>query len=509
MKFFHSRICAILFIVTLLSLIAEVCSTSNQAKSDGPVIKLTAQQKMPVEIGHDTTLRTIAKGDSIRIIGFKRLTYEQKILIETSRGDRGYLQPSQLPLEYLVVGGKHKGDTLVSMRPKYLGDASHSVHKYEAKTSSGSDIEIKGEDFVPLLDGWEDYNLDNAFSVASRKGMEKCKGMTLAEIEKKYGMARNVLVLPDGSSKATFWVYAYGTDGRRYKPTVTFDSEGGASDFEFEFIKGKVKNAWLLRILPLSGVIIDMPLTRLLTQSDAYSMPSRSGKSTPWYIYVLFVFALIALLAWYLLTPSLIVLLMGWLIAYPAAFKPLSNKALRIIIFIISVVCCYFWLISLMAWGMHWILIIPVFFVSRYCYRLATEYLGDYVPHQRCPECRHIHTIAFDHDEITGTKYMKGADIKKDKLLGSRDSRYQSWTQVTTTWSDGSKSSHKENIQNHKMRHDTYQYIDFEVTYLVTFYLNHFICSNCRHHETNESTTQKEVDRKIVGAHTDTESYEV
>ncbi|MGM9773974.1 MAG: hypothetical protein ACI3Y2_02055 [Candidatus Egerieousia sp.] len=506
MRFFDSRICAILFIVTLVSLVADVCSTSNQARTDGPVIKLTTRQKMPVVIGNDTTVITIAGGDSVRIIGFKRLTFEQKILVETSDGNRGYLQPSQLPLEYLVVDGEYKGDTLVSMQPEYMG---RSVHKYKARTSAGNEIEVDGEDFAPILGGWEKYNLDGAFSVATQTGMEKCKGRTLADIEKKYGMARNVLVLPDGSSKATFWVYAYGKDGRRYEPTITFDSEGGASDFGYDFIKSKVKNAWMLRILPLSGMIIDMPLTRMLTKSDAYSTPTRSGRPVPWYVYVLFVFALMALLAWYLLTPSLIVLLMGWLVAYPAVFKPLSNKVLRIIIFTVAVVCSYFWIISLMAWGMHWILIIPVFFASRYCYRFATEYLDNCVPHQRCPECRHIHTIAFDHDEVTGSKYMKGADIKKDKLLGSSDSRYQTWTQVTTTWSDGRKTSHREDIQNHKMRHDTYQYIDFEVTYLVTFYLNHFICSNCKYHETSESTTQKEVDRRMVGAHTDTESYEV
>lgn len=507
MKHKYTLICAILFVLAFATSVADICTTCNQVKSDGPVIALASSQKLPVVLSNDTAFVSLAKGDSLRILGFSRLTYRQDVLVQTSRGDRGKLDVSQLPIRQLVIEGENKGDTIISLASESL---TRRLHEYTARTAAGKELELRADDFVPILDGWEGYNLGNnaSTSVTTQKSLEKCKGETLEEIEKKYGMAYNILVGADGVRKAKFRIYAYGADGKIYTPTITFDRQGGATDFSFDLLNGKANNSWLLGN-PLAATVISMPLTRLLTRSDVYAMPNNTGQPTPWHIYILFIFAVIALLSWYLLTPSLIVLLMGWLIEYPLVFKPLSNRTLKLIIVVVAVVGTVFWMIALMAWGMYWLFTLPVIPVSYYCCRWATEYLDPYVPHLRCPVCKHIESIEFDHDEVTDTKYMKGADIKRDKLLSTYDERYQTWTQVTTTYSDGSKTSHREDVRNRKKRHDTYRYIDFEVTYLVTFYLNHFLCSHCSYHETSTSTTQEEVDRKIVGSHTDTESYDV
>lgn len=500
----YTRLCAILFIIAAACLLADIYSTDNQSKTDGPTITLSSPLKLPVTINGDTTEILITKGESIRIIGFTRLTYRQSVLVETQRGDRGALDASQLPIDQLIIDGKHKGETIVALSPQ-----SHSG--YTVRTSSGDEIEsVRAENFIPEISGWEDFNLDNnaSTSVATCRAIEKCEGLTLEEIEKKYGMAYNILTADDGSREAEFRIYAYGTDGKIYTPAVTFDPDGKASDFSFKLKTGKANNSWLLGN-QLAAMVIDMPLTRVLTRSDVYTMPSDTGKPTPWYIYILFVFALVVILAWFVLTPSLPVLLMGWLVAYPAIFKPLSNTALRITIIAVTVITTVCWMIALMAWGMYWFLTLLVIPVSYYCCRWATEYLEPYVPHQRCPACKRIETIEFDHDEVTGTKYMKGDDIRRDKLLNTHDERYQSWTQVTTSYSDGTKESHRENVRNHKRRHNLYRYIDYEVTYFVTFYLNHFYCRSCKHHETSTSVSQKEVDRKITGSHTGVESHDV
>lgn len=507
MKHTYTRICALLFIITAILVLTDIFTTHNQAKTDGPMIAVASPQKLPVVVNDDTTFVNLAKGDSVRIIGFTRLTNSQSILIETARGDRGKLDASQLPIKQIVTEGKHKGDTIVSLTPQYLG---RSVHKYTAHTASGEDIELNSEKFAPDIAGWEDYNLDNnaSTSVATQKSLEKCKGKTLAEIESKYGMAYNILAGDDGSSMAEFRIYAYGSDGKIYTPTIAFGPDGGATDFSYEIKTGKANNSRLLSI-PFADMVISMPLTRILTRSDSYTMPNHTGKPTPWYIYPLFVITLVYLLVWYVLTPSIPVLLMGWLIAYPAIFRPLSNTALRITIIVVAILCTVGWMISLMAWGMIWFLTILVMPVSYFCFRWATAYLEPYVPHQRCPKCKSIETIEFDHDEVTGTKFMKGSDIKRDKLLDTYDEKYQSWTQVTKRYSDGTTTSHRENVHDHKRRHERYRYIDFEVTYLVTFYLNHFICSKCRFEENSTSVTQEEVDRKVVGSHTGVESHDV
>lgn len=508
MKHTYTRICGILFIIVFATLILDVSTSDNQVRTAGPVIELDNQQKLPVVINGDTTLVTLSRGDSVRILGFTRLTYHQDILVETSNGDRGELDASQLPIKQLVIEGEHKGDTVVGLVPKYLG---LTVHEYLAKTSRGEEFELRGEDMVPILDNWEDLNLDNNASttVATRKGLEKMKGKTLEEIEKKYGMAYDILVNKDGSKKAGFRIYTYGSEGRPYEPSITFDRDGNAIEFEYKIVKDKANNGWILGYAPLAGLIIDMPLTRILTRSSSYSIPSDQGTGVPWYLYVGLVFVLVFGIAWYCLTPSLLVLFIGWMIAYPPVFRLFSNKTLKAIITAVSIVGFYYWAIALMAWGMHWLLVIPLLPVSYYCMRWAKEYLGDCMPHERCPRCKHIHTIKYDHDEVTGTKYMKGKDIRRDKLLSEQDEKYQSWLQVTTKYNDGRSETHRENVRNHKRRHRLYSYIDYEVTYLVTFYRDYFICSHCNYEETDTHLTRKEVDRQEVGMHTGVESHDV
>lgn len=512
MRHTYSAICGVLFILAFVALFTDILSTDNQVKKDSPTIELRSNQKLPVVINGDTSLVYLAKGDSVKILGFSRLTYHQSVLVETTNGDRGELDASQLPIKQIVVDGKCKGDTIVKLKPQY---SLNRIFDYIATTASGEELKVGGKDIAPIFDGWEELNLENnaSTSVTTKAKLQKMQGKTLEEIEKEYGMAYNIFVNKDRSKKADFRIYAYGKDGKNYRPSITFDTEGQASEFQFEARQGKANNSWLLGN-SLVQCVIELPFVRTLTRSSSYSIPSDTGKSTPWYLYVLVVLQLITYLLWFVATPSVIVLLIGWLIAYRHVFYPLSNKALKITIILMSIICTIIWLFALMAWGMHWSLTLLVIPASYYCTLWATEYLNLYVPHQRCPRCKRIHTIAFDHDEVTGSKYMKGADIKRDKLLGRSHSKYQTWTEVTTTkinrdTGERSTSSHRENIKNHKMRHDTYRYIDFEVTYLVTFYKNHFICSQCKYHETNTSTTQEEVDRKIVGSHVDTESYEV
>lgn len=508
MRHTYTRICGIIFIIALATLIADVLTSDNQVRTYGPVIALQDSQKFPVVIDGDTTFVTIAPGDSVSILGFDRRTNHQDILVETADGNRGKLDASQLPIRQLIIEGKNKGDTVVRLVPEYSG---LKVHEYLATTSKGEELKLRADEMVPLVDEWKDLNLDNiaSTSVTTQKGLENMRGKTLAEIEKKYGMAYNILVGKDSTMTAGFRIYVYGSGGRLYRPGITFDNEWKATDFAYQPVTGKADNSWVLAYTPFAGLIIDMSLTRILTRSSSYTMPSDTGKPVAWYLYVAVVVALIGALAWYCLIPSLVVLLLGWLIAYPPVLKPLSNKTLKIIIYVAAVVGFYCWAIALMAWGMYWFLVLSILPVSYYCVRWATEYLSDDKPHERCPHCKHIHTIRFDHDEVTGTKYMKGRDIKRDKLLCEQDEKYQSWLEVTTRYTDGTSTTRRENVRDHKRRHRLYSYIDYEVTYLVTFYLDYYICSHCRYEETDTHLTREEVDRQEVGMHTDVESEDV
>lgn len=496
MKSREASICVLLFIVTLSALIADVCSTDNRAKTDGPMVALTSRQQMPIVINGDTTMVSLAKGDSVRIIGFTRLTYSQSIMVETANGDRGELDASQLPIKQLVIAGKHKGDTIVSMTANYSG---RNVSDYTCRTATGQEIKLDGKNFAPILEGWEDYSLNNNSSTAitTQSALKKCQGKTLAELEEMYGAAYNVLTHSDGSKEAGFRVYAYGSDGKPYLPAIAFDSEGGATDFNFNLLKNKANNGWLLGSLPLTGAIIDMSVIRSLTRSDIYSIPSDTGKSTPWYVYILFVVQIVMMLAWYLLTPTLIIALLGILLHIPAIFKILGNGALRVLFIAVAVVSTYIWMIALMAWGMHWIFVVLIIPVMWYCTRTAMRII-DF----RCTKCGHLHTIEFDHEVITGTEFVT-QPYSQFKGTVDKSSSYDSFSQgITTYWSDGS-TTHRTVQRQVKLKHETDSYDDYDVTFLVTHKILYYVCSNCGHTETFKDDVWEEVSRKKTGSHTE------
>ena len=496
MRHNNTFLCALLFAVILGLLVADVTTTHNRLKTDGPMVALSGRQQLPVMLNGDTTLVSLAKGDSVRILGITRLTHHQDVLVETANGDRGELDASQLPFKQLVVKGKNKGDTLVGLTPQYLG---RSVSGYTGRTSSGKEVEVDGEDFIPLLKGWEDYNLENiaSTSVATQRAFEKSRGKSLTELEKNYGAAYNVLVNSDGSGKASFSVYAFGSDGKPYRPTVTFTPEGGADSFEFKLITSKANNGWLLRNLPLAGTIIDMPVTRTLTRSSIYGIPTDTGKSVPWYMYALLVVKLIALLAWYLLPPTLLVLLMGALLGVPIVFRVFGNGALRVLFVAVAAVSAYWWIIALMAWGMHWIFTLLVIPAVWYFTRLSMSDIS-----VRCTKCGHLETVKFDHEEVTGTEFVTKP---YSEFKGSVDSgtSYKSFSQgITTLWSDGSRSYRTVQKQI-KLKHETSSYDDYMVTFLVTHKIIYFKCANCGHVESYKDDLWEEVSRQKTGSHTE------
>lgn len=51
MRHFYTRLCGILFLVSLGLLIADICTINNQLKTGGQVIALDSKQKLPVVHG--------------------------------------------------------------------------------------------------------------------------------------------------------------------------------------------------------------------------------------------------------------------------------------------------------------------------------------------------------------------------------------------------------------------------------------------------------------------------
>lgn len=509
-----TTVCFVLMLLTLIPLIGDIVSQERGLKEDGPVVVLEKPHKMLMKFGKDSLYVPLSRADSLKILGLRRYTSQQVFLVQTFDGNRGWVQSDILPIAEVLTSEPNKGDTIRLTGQKYIGSGTY-VHGYFAKLPDGTEIETKADNFVPVLDNWQDMVLDDNLmtAIGTEAHFASMTGRTLAQLESEIGPAIQIYRNADGTMLAQFSAKAMGADGKFYNPTYTFASDGRATDVRFDYESDR--GDWLLSLLPGSGAILNMPLTGALIRTGVYSWEYDKLNTHGFKLvmfYALAISVMIFGIFWLFFTPSVLVLAMGWLLRFPKVFWPLSDKALRYIMLGVSIICTYWWAVALLGWGMFWPFLLILLFASRYCYRAASRILCG-VPHERCPHCRRIHTIKFDHDELYDTEYKTGSEIRQGKLLGTRHSWYQTYDLITTTYKDGhgntSTSTRKANYKNHKQEHSTYEMIEYDVTYQVDHYHDYWVCDECGFEEILQSTTCNEIDRRRTGSYTDTFTSDV
>lgn len=113
--------------------VASVCilldSASCNLKTDGPSIQLTQQAVMTQRFDKDTIKQVLPAGDSVRILAIDRSSFGQKWLVQTPKGERGWIDAAQLPqIRQVVTKGKFEGDTVA-----ICGTGSGATSKYVFK----------------------------------------------------------------------------------------------------------------------------------------------------------------------------------------------------------------------------------------------------------------------------------------------------------------------------------------------------------------------------------------
>lgn len=507
-------ICGVLFFISLAFFLTELFTNPQRLSQNGPVIVLDKPQTLNVEVGNDTLKVRLNRGDSLRILGVERFTYTQRFLVETSNGNRGWMDTYTLPVKQTLVNGKNAGDTVTIASQIFIGTSKYPSG-YNVLLKDGTKIETKAKDFEPAFNNWTKLELSKSIvtSCGTEKHYRSLTGLTLRELEKKIGPALQIFHNKEGYI-AQFQAMAFNpADGKFYHPIYKLNPNGISENVEFEYFKDR--NSSILKRLPGAGFILNMSFTNVSIRSSIYEKEAVSSQISGfkrYMIYALIAIVLIGVLVWIFITPSIPVLAMGWLIGFPKVFAVFSDKALKWTMFGVSVVFTYYWIVALLGWGMFWPFAIAIMAISWYIFKYASSDLCT-VPHTRCPKCHRLNTIHFFDDELYDTRYEKGVDVVKGKLLGTSFSEHKTWTDVTRIkmYSDGSSSSYtnKENIQKHRIRHDTYQMINYELTYRIDYYHDHYFCDECMHEEVLNSTKWTEVDRKYLGSHSDTFSHEV
>ena len=480
-------------------------------KADGPKICLSKKTTLRQRFDSDTICTTLAARDSVKVLGIDKSSFGQLWLVETQKGDIGWIEAGDLPhIRQIVTDGQDKGDTVTIVRTVWLG--SH-IHKYAYTNSKGEEKERSTDDFIPVLDGFADYqyNRDGRAGVCSNRKFEtETLGKTLSEVKEKFGAPVLLRITPKGMEAQYSWKVFEPSTGKMLKPNVTFGTDSVA--IAVSLSDPTSRGAWWLKTLPLASTIIDCPLTSLMTRGSRYdaigdTMPSGIVKVLQ---ICLVVIVLICYFFWMFFTPQLPVLLMGWLMKFPPVFYVLPDKWLKGLMLCVFGVSFYVWSVVMMAWGMFPIFSLLILILSWYGYELASSPLCLY-PHIRCPKCRRMYTIEFEHKDFEYSEEKRGEDVVRGKLLGERTSSWKAWTEVTTTYKYGdghtSSSSHRQDVHTQAQDYRTYEYISYDVLYRLDHYRKYYKCTKCGLVEETTSVITTELDRQEKGRYAHETAY--
>lgn len=477
----------------------------SNLKTDGPMISLEGKATLRQRFDTDTICTTLAKGDSLRVLGIDRSSFGQKWLVRTPKGDIGWVDASDLPMRQIITDGKNKGDT-VSVKAVWSGSY---IYYYSFTNSKGEEKKLSTSDFMPVFDGWEDYayNRDGRAGVCStRKFESKTLGKSFKEVNMAFGTPVLLRITPLGMEAQYSWKVFEPSTGRMMKPNVTFSADSVATAVSLGDPTSRAAS-WL-KHMPLASTIIDWPVTSLMVRGSRYDAVADPMPSTGMKILLIGAVVVVAILYffWMFFTATLPVLLMGWLDKFPPVFYPLNDTWLKLLMFAVMIVSVYIWSVMMMAWGMFpfWSVLILVF--GWYAFTLAASPLCQY-PHIRCPKCRHLYSIKFDHEDFEYSEIKTGEDIRRGKLLGQRTATWKAWTEVTTHWSDGRKTTGTRDMHTQAQDYRTYELIHYNVTYRLDHYRQYYKCDHCGLIEETTRIETTELDRQEIGRSSREEAY--
>lgn len=511
-KRFHSRaakihfyICAIALAVTVGIHLVNWITNDNSAPICPDTVKLEKPATLHGRVNNEDFAIKVKVGHEVKILGARKGTSSvpEKLWVELEDGSRGFIYCTDFNLEYKAQLKDEK--RLVPVKVK-----EYDGNKMVCELKDGTVKKLSCDDVYPLWpNSWKfKYLSTNTYSsyISKEKFERKYIGSTLEKNDKRMVPAR--YVVKKGKQTYAFYpMYVLNTsDGIRYTPTVVYDESGEAKSYINE--DSRKRSKFFLKIMPLVGATVDNPLCHSLIQGSMYQIsPQAKGESSltkKILGLLIFLIYLVFVIIWLYVTPLIPVLLLCVLMHYPKILYPFSNKALFILMLVLAFACTYLWGVLLLGWGIMWLFLLPLPLVVMFAFSFVTAPVASSAPCGRCLKCRSIETMEFvdtvyDHEYKTTSKEKKYA-----KTLDVQKRRWQTWTDVITTYSDGSKETRKENVQDHEETRTTSLFNDYNVLYNVTVYKNNYTCCVCGQHEHNFSEKYDELKRDFLGSHTET-----
>lgn len=429
---------------------------------------------------------TLHKGDTVKFLGYKKSsdTYNMvQAYVQTRNGLRGYLNAYELgyPSVYIPTH-----DTVTILKPI----AKEEVWKRALVLfPDGKEKEINYSKLgVILPDNLKKlaFNDSGARYLSERKFKQKYLGKSLEKSDKINDPAILINRNDDGTYEAyykTLWVFRR-SDGQFYHPVVMTDDSKVITDYRLEHPQGN--NRRLLKWMPLTGQILDSGFLASAINSSFYDNSGRlfdvaAGNYNFLRWIIILLFAVLGPI--WLMGPTIVIMYClqtcmerRWL------FKPLDDPAVVWIFRIIALIVTYTWLVLILSWGLLWFFAILIFIPAFYAYMNATKDLDVGPPHNRCIQCRRLHTMQFTESVFVREYDAQKKTTEYGNVIGRKRLQHVSYTKIE--YKDGHEE-HKDKIL-HSNIYDVVETFTYEVNYHVKVYRDIFNCSACGQEESYE-----------------------
>lgn len=512
-KMKHLIVCCIIIIVTVTALVVN--SLMLRDTYNGPITKIEAPStlKMFIPITYsDTTWVKVNKGDSLSVLGLQGSLEKSRhaLWVQNNKGFRGFIAVEDLGYEIKAEHPRTK-----KMEPITILGFDNGFSRYSCKFADGTKAKIDHAKVYPQMpDEFKSHSIyieGPKVTMSAEKFKSIINGKTLKEIEEVTYPAEMTIHRNDSTIAFFNFTDVIDFDGTKSHthPIVRFNSDGVATTCTFK-VTNPDTDKYIIRDLSFVRHIIDTSIMQNTIKSPLWTptFVVLDGPPTVWHKALVFVYAIIFGLIWLWITPLLPIAIIGALMHKAVVFRIVDNLPLKIIMILATVIASFIWYVGILMWGYMLLCLVINVVIAYFIYKYIASPLHNFIPHDRCLSCRNLFSMEFI-DEVYDHEYQEWKTKSEfAKTLKKERYKYKTWTEVTTTYSNGAKYKHNENYQTHHGTTTTDLYNDYEVLYNVTVNKQIFKCKHCNKEEYAYTYQWQEIDRRHVGQHTSSYSCE-